>query len=273
MKKIIVPTDLSNNSANAAEYALALAKQFDASLRLMYVYHPTPVVVNEYTTYIDPELEKVKQEQFDTFTQQLQEKWGTENEQLPTIECDFKQGFAADYIIQISKTEEDAMIVLSSTGDTGTFKKVFGSVSTKVAQSSQAPVLVIPPNVSFQPIKNIAYCTNNEYLDAMVMNQLIAIAKPLDANIHLIHVGNSDNYNGHQLLEAWKNYYPKSKVTLEQVPGVDEVSSINIYCENNGIDMIVMSRGERSFFGHLFHRSVTKNMAINTHLPLIILHK
>ncbi|MFM9952206.1 MAG: universal stress protein [Saprospiraceae bacterium] len=48
---------------------------------------------------------------------------------------------------------------------------------------------------------------------------------------------------------------------------------MNQYAEMEKIDLIVMATRHRSFWEQLFHKSQTKQMALHTHLPMLVLHQ
>ena len=270
IKEIIVPIDYSVNADNALVYAKSMAKHLGASIRLVHVYAPKAVEALE-SSYILPELEKIHKERFAKYVQQLEENWKNEYSDSFTLTNEFRIGFVADELIHMSSSIPNAMIILGSKGE-GSNKKLFGSVSTRVAQKAKCPVLVIPPGASFIPLESIAYCSDDESLDAMVMHKIINLAKPFDAAINLIHVGWSDNYSGVNILDTWRQHYPKSKIFLERIGAENSAEGINVYCKENAIDLLAMSRKERSFLNDLFHKSFTKQMAIYTKIPLLVTH-
>jgi nucleotide-binding universal stress UspA family protein len=55
--------------------------------------------------------------------------------------------------------------------------------------------------------------------------------------------------------------------------GESIIDSINNFIETENPDMIVMAKHNRSFFDRLFHRSLSKQMAYHTKIPLLVLNK
>jgi nucleotide-binding universal stress UspA family protein len=53
----------------------------------------------------------------------------------------------------------------------------------------------------------------------------------------------------------------------------DVVASINQYVADKNVDLLVMAKHNRSFFDRLFHSSLSKKMAIHSHIPLLVLVK
>ena len=271
MKKIIVPTDFSESAHNALEYAYQLAQQINGVIQLVHIFHPTPVGSSELT-YIEPELEKIKRKRLDQYAHKVKLELKDKYDTSALFDTSFELGFPGDKLIELSETTENALIVMGSTGETGAMKRILGSVSTRVAKESNCPVLIIPPDVTYSPLKNISYCSDSIALDAIATHKIIDFIKPFNPLVHLIHVGKEEHKETDVLLHLWKNYYPKSKVSYKQIWGEKAIESINLYSAANDIDMVVISTEKRGFLRDLFHRSFTKRMAINTKLPLFITH-
>ncbi len=272
LKKFIVPVDFSTTSRNALQYATALAPNYDAMIQLLHLYYPTPINSGEYN-YIDPNMENVRRTQFEELTKIYKSNLDHASIDKMIVDAQFQVGFPEEGILKHVQQMNNNMIVMGSTGEGAVLKRFFGSVSISVAQKSKSPVLIVPPNASFRPIKNIVYCANNLQLDAIVGHELIEFAKPHEAAIHIVHVGEDHVYEAENLLHLWRSFYPKSKITYTQIFDDEPLEEINEYCADNNIDLVAVGTEERGIFGNLFHSSMTKKMIINTEIPLLVLHR
>ena len=152
MKKIIVPTDFSETSWNAVAYAYGMAEEINGVLDIVHCYLPSAVDVN---TLADQSIKSLKQKQLDDFFEKVNTQWVGEKSTSPVLTKTFKLGFPVEEIIKHADAEE-AFVIMGSTGDTGTFKQFFGSISTTVAHRSKRPVFIIPPEAAYTSIKSIA---------------------------------------------------------------------------------------------------------------------
>lgn len=271
MKKIIVPTDFSESAYNALEYAYQLAQQIDAVIQLIHIYYPSPSNVNEYV-HGSPEIEKIMRNKFQEYALKSKTKLKEKYNASVFFDTSFELGFPADKLIELSKTVQNSLIVMGSNGETGALKRIWGSVSTKVAKKSKCPVLVVPPEAAYRRFEQVVCCSDSIALDAVSAHKVIDFIKPFEADVHLIHVGEEEPFEAKALLELWKNYYPKAKVYYDQVWGSNAVESINQFSAKNNADLVVVSTEKRSFLEDLFHRSFTKEMLITTQLPVLITH-
>jgi len=272
MKKVLVPIDFSETSENAIDFAQKISNKLNGVIKLQHVYHPSPVEANELT-YLDPEIESIKRKRLDTYASKLNETWIGDDSERPIIDKEFKKGLAADEIIAFSESEGDNMIVMGSTGSSGSLKNLFGSVSTKVARNAKCPVLLVPSKYKYKPIQHIAYMSEDAELDAIVMPKVIEMAKPFNAKISIIHCDDGREYDALKLLDMWTQFYPTDQIAIEIIKGCTRLEGINNFIGNQEVDLVAMSTQQRTVWSELFHDSLTKRMAINTTVPLYILHK
>lgn len=151
-------------------------------------------------------------------------------------------------------------------------KKIFGSVSTKVAKNSESPVLIIPPEVKFQEINTLVYCAASSKEPAHSLEFVTEWARQFEANVDILHIFDSHSPSEQEILNFWGTFYPVEKLNVHIVDGLSKKESITQYCEENPADMIAMSTRNRNFFQDLFHDSLSKKMAIYTTKPLLIIH-
>lgn len=270
MKKIFIPVDFTETSDNAVVYAINLSKHYNSALKLMHSYRPSPYAYEG--TYVDPELQKIREEKLKKATNELNKKW-IADDKFPIIDSEVRIGFAYDQIQILSSEYPEGWIVMGSSDSSKTMKNIFGSVSIAVAKDGDCPVFIVPPTASFTPLKKIAFCSSDN-LDAQAIHELIEIAKPFNSEIHVIHVEDSkQSYNEFDLLNMLKNNYTKDKIKFSTIKGEDKVDLINNYCSINKINLLAMARRKRGVFGELFHKSFTKQMTITTDIPLLVLHK
>ena len=215
---------------------------------------------------------EVKEEKLKKFANPIINDFGKED---LFVDYQVIQGFAADEIIEASSALENSMIVMGSTGNSKIQKKLFGSVSIKVAKSSQRPVLLIPYDLKFKPWNNILYCSNDLNLDTAVFNKLVDHAKIFNSDIHLIHANtdSSPNYSELNLIKLYQNFYSKDKIHFSQLDCESPIEAIQNYSEEHDIDIIASATQDRGFVNELFHKSFTKELALKANLPLLIYHK
>ncbi|WP_292467119.1 universal stress protein [Methanolobus sp.] len=132
--KILIPTDGSIYSSNAAKVAAKIALKHDYRL---IVLHVVPDKGFSRKTWQNEGADST----ISTITDILVES-GCEMDRIDTI---IEDGSAPEKIVEVAKKEGVDRIVIGTQGKNG-LKKLVGSVTEKVLQISDVLVLVVPPN-------------------------------------------------------------------------------------------------------------------------------
>ena len=144
-KKIVVPVDGSESAWRALEQACALAEKFEGELLVLTVIQPynnaallaVPLDHN-IISQSNADLEEVGKE----ILARAREKV-TGIGFAGTADYRIELGHPSERILTISKAEKADAIVLGSRGLSGLAEFFLGSVSTKISQYSNIPVLIV----------------------------------------------------------------------------------------------------------------------------------
>ncbi|MCH2234069.1 MAG: universal stress protein [Crocinitomicaceae bacterium] len=68
------------------------------------------------------------------------------------------------------------------------------------------------------------------------------------------------------------NFYGDVDYSFEHIKGVMVEDELLNYAKVNQIDLMVMIKHDRGFWGNVFHKSLTKTTAFHTDVPLLVLH-
>jgi nucleotide-binding universal stress UspA family protein len=187
-----------------------------------------------------------------------------------------RYGFVADEICDFAVKQEADLIILGTTGASGAAEILFGSNASSVVSKTQIPVMVIPKGTTYKDLTRIVYATDYNEPEFPSMMRLIYFAEQYDCPLDIVHVkSESDRY-----FNAENNFFKKNRAQFSypnmsfiDLEKGDVVPTINQYVEEKQVDLLVMAKHNRSFFDRLFHSSLSKKMAIHTHIPLLVLVK
>lgn len=144
LNRILLPTDLSEFAAPAAEYACAVAEKFGAELHLLYVVAEVyPVLDPEYGTTFWP-VEYMEQEEEYARKQLDALPAGDWKGRLRTVRAT-RRGHPYPEIVRYSRENEIDLIVMGTHGRTGLTHALLGSVAEKVVRHAPCPVLTVRP--------------------------------------------------------------------------------------------------------------------------------
>jgi nucleotide-binding universal stress UspA family protein len=142
--KILHPTDFSEPSKLALEYAAALAKKFDAELEILHIMFDETQVVSFYLPQVtmqslSADIETGSEKQLTEFIESQPSLKGVKYT---------KQLIKGTPFIEINKRAEQIgadMIVLGTHGRTGLDHVLFGSTAEKVVRKAPCPVFTVRP--------------------------------------------------------------------------------------------------------------------------------
>lgn len=274
MKTILVPTDFSEVATNAVHYAAELAVTAKANLLLFHSCH-VPLKIPETIEIPGDEnllFEKESDERLRLTAESLKEMFGKNL----VIDYLSASGFATEEISNISKVKKCDLIIMSTHGASG-INKLLGSNTIKVIKHTQIPVLIIPDKVRFQQINKIVFaCDYVEIKNKAILSVLLEFAALFNSEIVIFN--NVDNHLPKTInkeLEADKieGMFAKSKHLYSFSEGTNTVDALNNFAHINNAKMIAMIRRHHNVFEQLFSRSSTRQMALYTHFPLLILNE
>src|SRR5262245_13891151 len=140
-KRILCPTDLSEESFKAFPYAFDLARVFDAEIYFISVVNintPAVVELGFETTFVDFGSGVRKDA-----SRQLEEILSSRVPKDLKFRQIIVQGSAAEEILRVVDDHEIDLVVIATHGLTGWRHMVFGSVAEKVVRQSKVPVLTV----------------------------------------------------------------------------------------------------------------------------------
>lgn len=279
MKKILVPTDFSENASSAFLYAMELAERLNAMVTVVHIYHPSANHLNEFYIPSDDEIQKISEERLDNFVSRHYSKNMEDVIVATMVEQKLIVGFAADKLVEMSESGDYDLIVMGATGSTGVLEKVFGKVSLYVAQRATCPVLLIPAGVLFRPIKKLMYASEYNSADKNVLEKIGEFSNSLNAKIHLVHVYDkketptSGDHLAHFLLEkAFQLKAPWLQFQMDSIVSDTVAHGLETYASEHNIDWMILLKPQRKFWQRLLHVSKTNEIIMNPQVPLMVMH-
>lgn len=277
MKKILFPTDFSEKANNAFIYALKWAEKYEAEITILHVYE-LPILDMSYVDvpiYQAEVYQSLELNSFENFKDQIPVlREIAEKNQLGHISMKnvLLSGDLVSNILQLVESERINFVIMGTSRVSG-FKEMFlGTNTASVMTGSEAYVIGIPDDTSYQPIHKICFTTqySNEEQDAL--RKLIPIAKKFDAEIECIYIQTEDNEVKDVIIADWNVLFANEKVCFNTVKSENVEDSIMEFVNSKNIDLLAVAKHKRGFWDSLFHASLTKKLAYQMHIPLLVLH-
>lgn len=143
LKRILVPVDFSSGSLEALDYAVELAKPFDAELLVLFVvepvYYATPADLygpSANLAMLLEEQQRFGREQLAA----LKARLAKEKIDCATV---LQTGSPYQQIADLAKRRRVDLIIMATHGRTGLSHLFMGSVAERVVRSASCPVLTV----------------------------------------------------------------------------------------------------------------------------------
>ncbi|MFY0252810.1 universal stress protein [Chitinophaga sp. 30R24] len=277
MKTILVPTDFSDTAYNAAIYAISLAKTIGVSRIVLYHAYELIVPIPDMPSMIpmvNPDdlrdaslegLEKMKSELSDLVPSDVTLVTRADNTLLSAT------------IQDVSKNEEADLIVMGITGGSKLEEILVGSHTVDVAKVSTTPVLIVPPQAKFKPVRNIVFATDlKEVVETTPIDHLQQLLTLFNAEVQVINIDHKNkNFAPNTTFETLMldAMLEKFNPVYHFIDNTDVVEGIMNFADESQADLILTIPKKHGLFEGLFKRSRTSRLAYQTHIPLLTLHE
>lgn len=188
ISNILALTDFSKDSDRALDYALAVARAYDAKLYLTHVITPDPFAYAE-PGYAEITYEKLRQAAEQGIADILisGRLRGVPHEVL------LEEGNIWQVIQHVIR-KNDIDLVVAGTRGRGEMRKFFlGSVAEEIFRQANCPVLTVGPAVPGETprkvdFKNILFATNFGKADRAALDYALSLSQEHAARLTLVHV-------------------------------------------------------------------------------------
>ena len=142
IRRILWPTDFSENAAQALSLVTSLAEKYQAEIHILYVLKDYPAFGASYGQYDPDDYQKMKDWEKQFAESRLDEICEKFLKACPLYIRHISVGDPAKEILRLIKEEKIDIVVLASRGSESHFD--FGSVAERVIKCTDKPTVIIP---------------------------------------------------------------------------------------------------------------------------------
>jgi nucleotide-binding universal stress UspA family protein len=280
-KNILVPVDFSENSKAAFEFAVGLAEDNKAKIKVVNINDdyalnsplsdplvmPNAKTLNEYEADLKKFLEAEDEEMGGTLVQRKVK-----------IEHAIVIGNPVTELIKMSQSGNYDLLVMGTTGKKEFSEIMFGSTATQVSQKAYCPVLLVPSGSYYKGISSIVYACDFDHTAIKHVGIVADVAKTFEADVNLLFVKTADNdrmdyfHDAKEIRTLFETQAPKVHVTTRVVEEDSVVDGINKFSEEIRADLVTVITKHRNFWERLLHSSKTKEIAMYANEPVLVIH-
>ncbi|MEW7279789.1 universal stress protein [Aquimarina sp. 2201CG1-2-11] len=276
MKRILLPTDFSDNAYNAIRYAMQFFKDEETIFYLLNTFTPASYhaeyLIENPTVY---GLEDVA--------------LANSNKGLERIEIKLKKEFANQKhefvrlsafntligeIKEVVDTYKIDLIVMGTKGATGAKEIFIGTHTMYTIKKVKCPVIAVPSGYQYQTPNDILFTTDYNFNPK---NPFIPLLREVCGKHHSkLHVLNA--YAGvllHEKQEKTKmfldKYLEKNTHVFHIAEDVDVLEAVEGFLAKHTINLLIMIHNKHSFFENLLFTPVINKITYHTNIPFLVI--
>lgn len=290
VNRILVPVDFSDFSPRICEYAMSIAKKFNADILLFHTYFASAIETipfsDSYTynnTVIEvlSEVEKNAKAKIKELYYDMRNKLELEKNESIEVDYTLSGGTASSEILKLCTTYKPGLMIMGSRGETAGTTNLLGSVVSNVIEETEVPILILSDQgelVDLEQIDNIMYATNFDKADFKAITSLKYITKPYNMKIHCVHFNNieEDNIMEQHQMEVMRKYLKRtlgeSNVNCSIIKIEDKMKGIEKYVQENNIGTIAILARKHNLLERLLFGQMSRKLFIKTHIPILVFH-
>lgn len=142
--RILVPTDFSEFSRPAVNYAVAMAERFAAQLHILHVV-PDPAMLVPDAAVFSVESMQAQSEKLVADAERMLQQIPEPSVVVQSITRAVRVGAAFMEIIEYAQSQQIDLIVIGTHGRSGFAHILMGSVAERVVRKAPCPVLSVKP--------------------------------------------------------------------------------------------------------------------------------
>lgn len=288
---VVVPTDFSEYSYNAARVAVLFAAAHKVDVTFLHSYIDPHVSGNlqlsDDLTYEIAGSEAVEQIISNAnglmakFTDRLRQEMKTGD--LPVVRFNrlVVEGVPEDAIIDFAKDRPPYIVVMGTRSVSTKEKDMIGSVTAEVLDKGRFSVLTIPDNdvISFDnKPRNILFFSNLDQEDILAMDTVYRYFSHAHSRVTIVHIPArhrfTDKMAGRAAL-ALSDYCSRKfeHYTFENIPvsPKNAVAELEKLQSERDIDLIVVPNRRKNAFTRMFNPGIAHRLLFHADTPMLVI--
>lgn len=288
MFRILIPVDFSEGSAKACDYALQLVSGVPGAKLLLlhcfqdYLADSDPITASaaglspseQIADHVLHRNELEAQEQLEDLYRNMLRQVRSLGHNLH-IDRTFIHGLPEEEILEQIERFRPAIVVMSTKGESSIGRAVFGTVSTKVIEETNVPVLTVPSLYEGTMPDKVLYATNFGQTDVADIDRIRQLLQHLQPMFYCVHISDDPEEDREKLLQLQQSLQqnaPDNDIRYALLEGSDVAESLQDFARSEGINLLALTTHERSALDSLFSPSLAKKMVLHATLPVLVFH-
>lgn len=278
MKNILLPTDFSESSVNAIDYAVQLFRNEECTFYVLNTYQP--VAIYTATTYgnnpqLDMDLGQLFQKKSESKIKALIE---TISSKYSNILHSYKGISSFNMLsVEIEEIVEDNQIdaIIMGTNGASGLKEVFiGSETMQVIKNATVPVIGVPAGATFKNLKDILFTTDyniDQRQKGLALLKSIYNKQQSRLTFLNVYQGKSLTTTQAENKKALDNYFNRDAHLTQIAEDMKVLEAIEDFQISHKVDLLILVHNKHSFFENLLFEPVVQKTVHHSSVPFMIL--
>lgn len=257
MSKILVPTDFSKNAELALNYAVQIALKKGEKIDILHTYEQPESGSGFMINIVD-----ILKEDAEKSMEKLVAQFSLSH---PTIQFNSRIEYG-DLVKTISnyKNEYD-LLVMGTKGASGVKEIFIGSNAANIINNCSIPTLIIPQNCSEVSTSSMTIALDMKPLSDKVFDRIKFFNQDLNLDIDFVTVNEKvKEQQPHFIL-------PFVNATINFMKNDNIELGLSNYMKDKNDSILTIINRKRTFFQSLFHKSISRSIALHFNSPMLIL--
>lgn len=267
IKKILVPTDFSDNAQLALDYAIHLANELEADLHILHSYS-VPGMTGHFIS-IDKYVADERREEMSDYMAQVRPKL----KEKVALKGNLYEGSAVAAICEESERLGIDLIVMGTQGASGMKKAFLGSTTSNVLRRSKIPVLAIPYTVKHFGIHTLTIALDDKLIpEPFVLHTALSIGRHFNGEFNLLHLTASEQDAGIDIAvrKLFKQFdIPYNYITVNTKDLEDDMLDL---AKKYKSSMLCLVKREKNWLDRTFFGSVSEELVMQSDIPILVMH-
>lgn len=274
--KILCPTDFSECSLNAIEYAAKLGEKYQAEITLFHVPDKEDYQKLSAGDSNSGDQYSFIQKKLDNLIKTVEEESMAKG--LKSIKAEIREGKTVKTILEYAEEMAADLIIMGTEGVNDFKKNYIGTRASKLVERSEIDVFIIPRRVYFKAPRKFVYATDYLEEDKIAIQKVVEIAKFFDSEIDIVHVSSKEkaiDKSPHQIMvQEIEPFVKYDKVNYILKAYRDEPGlGLENYLITAKGDILVTLSKKKTWFEQVFTHNLSRKMSYFINKPLLVLKR
>ncbi len=275
MKRILLPTDFSENAYNAIAYAVQLYRDVECEFYILHAYTPANISSGSMIDHHSAlGLQDIIKETADRKLKEIDDRLQTEfNNANHTFITRASFNLLIIEINDVIKAYNIDLVIMGTKGATGAKEIFLGTNTMSAIKKLKFPVIAVPSDFRYEKPREILFPTDYKFSKS---NPYLSLLKELceehKSRLHVLNAHCNPLEKEQKQVEAFLDDFFVDTAHLFHVTEAQElVEAIEAFETKNRVNFLVMMYHKHNFFENLLFKPVVNQMVYHTNVPFLVL--